>query len=476
MHASADPPPPPADAALTAGGIPAARVRAPKREIFGWAMFDFANQAYTLLIITVIFGDLFTTVIVGERDGSFRLGNLLWSVALAISYGLVVLTAPVLGAIMDYSAAKKRFLFVSYLLTVATTCALYFAAPGWIVLAMVLLILSNFAYAVGESFIAAFLPGLGPPQDLGRISGFGWALGYVGGLVSAGFALVFLGEVSAENFHRIRFVGPFAGFFFLVAAIPTFVWLRERGVRRARPDGHGYLKAGLDRLRGTLHDLKRYRDLALFLVSIFFAMAGIYIIITFAFIYGAQVIGWDAHIRNYMFIIVQITAAVGALGFGALQDRIGAKPIYVMTLSLWILAIAAIYATPWLTGVLNDALDLGWEPQHLFLFVGCLAGLSLGSSQSAGRALVGILAPQAKAAEFFGFWGLAAKLAAIFGILGLGLLQAWFGLHKAILFCIALFVCAIVACLFVNQARGRAVADAEDAEEAAVAAGGAAGL
>ncbi len=429
-------------------------------------MFDFANQAYTLLIITVIFGDLFTRVIVGDRGDDYRLGNLLWSIALSVSYGLVVISAPLLGAIMDYTAAKKRFLFASYLLTVAATCLLYFAAPEWILLAMVLLIVSNFAYAVGESFVASFLPELGPPEDLGRISGFGWSLGYIGGLLSAGGALLFLGEVSVENFTRVRWVGPFAGIFFLAAAIPTFVWLRERGVRRALPSGRGYLFVGLGRLRDTVRELGAFWDLAVLLVSIFFTMAGVYIVVAFAFIYGAQVIGWDAHIRNYMFIIVQFTAAAGALGFGVLQDRLGPKPVYIVTLALWILAIAAIYATPLLTTWLNDNLGLEWQTQHVFLVAGCLAGSSLGSSQSAGRALVGILAPTSRAAEVFGFWGLSAKLAAIFGILGLGILQARVGLHASILFCIILFATAILTCLFVNPARGRAAALAHDAAAA----------
>jgi MFS transporter, UMF1 family len=441
--------------------------RAPKKEIFGWAMFDFANQAYTLLIITVVFGDLFTTVIVGDRGDGYRRANLLWSVALAISYVMVVLTGPVLGAIMDFSAAKKRFLFTSYLATVFATSLLYFVAPGYVLLGMVLLIVSNFAYATGESFIASFLPELGPPEDLGRISGFGWALGYVGGLVSAGFVLLFLGEVSAANFERIRWVGPFAAFFFLVAAIPTFLWLKERGTRQALPPGRSYIGVGVERLRRTLRDLRSFRDLAVLLASIFFSMAAIYIVITFAFIYGAQVVGWDANFRNYMFIIVQITAAAGALVFGMLQDRIGARTTYIMTLSLWILAVLCIYATPQMTAFLNRTLDLGWEAQHLFLVVGCLAGLSLGSSQSAGRALVGVLAPRAKAAEFFGFWGLSTKLAAVFGILLLGVLQARLGLHLSILVCAGLFAAAIAVVSFVSIERGRAAVRRYDGRLAA---------
>ncbi|MCP1328013.1 MFS transporter, partial [Halomonas sp. 707D4] len=108
-------------------------MRASRREIFGWAMFDFANQAYTLLIITVVFGELFTTVIVGDRGDGFRLANFLWSLALAASYLMVVVSAPLCGAIMDYRAEKKRFLFASYLATVATTAMLYFVEPGFVV-------------------------------------------------------------------------------------------------------------------------------------------------------------------------------------------------------------------------------------------------------------------------------------------------------------------------------------------------------
>jgi len=239
--------------------------RASKKEIFGWGMFDFANQSYTLLIITVIFPVLFTTVIVGDAENEYRLGNLLWSVALSISYFLVVLSGPVMGAIMDYSAMKKRFLFYSYCLTIVSTALLYFVEPGMVVLGVVLMVISNFAYAIGESFIASFLPSLGPPSDLGKISGFGWALGYVGGLVSAGFVIVYLGDATAENFDRIRWVGPFAALFFMLAAIPTFVWVKEPGKRKVLPKGENFVSMGFTRMGRTINDVKKFWDLAIFL-------------------------------------------------------------------------------------------------------------------------------------------------------------------------------------------------------------------
>jgi UMF1 family MFS transporter len=440
------------------------RTRAPKREIFGWAMFDFANQAYTLLIITVVFGDLFTRVIVGDAP-DYRLGNLLWSLALSSSYLLVVVCSPVAGAIMDFTASKKRFLFASYLLTVVETAALYFVAPGYAMLGVALLIVSNFAYSIGESFIASFLPGLGPPEDLGKISGFGWALGYIGGMASAVFVLLALGEVSAENFERIRWVGPWAAAFFLVAAIPTFVWVRERGHARVLPQGTGYLRLGFSRVRETVRHLRTHRDLAVLFLSVFFSMSGIYIVIAYAFIYGAQVIGWDESVRTLMFVLVQITAALGALGFGFIQDRIGALRTYAITLVMWMLAIALIYLTPLLSVLARDLLGRDWEAQYIFLAVGCVAGLSLGSCQSATRTLVGLFAPLARSAELFGFWGMAMKLAGVFGLLGVGLLQVWVGLQTAILFCAVLFAVALIVALGVDERRGRAEAEAHDAGE-----------
>ncbi|MEA5445732.1 MFS transporter [Gammaproteobacteria bacterium AB-CW1] len=421
-------------------------------------MFDFANQAYTLLIITVVFGDLFTRIIVGDGP-DYRLGNLLWSLALAASYFLVVTAGPVCGALTDYSRSRKRFLFASYLLTIIATALLYFVEPGWITLAVVLIIISNFAYAIGENFIASFLPDLGPKKALGWISGLGWGLGYIGGLVATAFTLLILGEVSEANFDRIRWVGPFAAAFFLLAALPTFIWLKERGRRRPPPVGESYLRIGFRRLGHTVSNLRGFRDLSILLVSVFFVMAGIYIIISFSFIYGAQVIGWEEHVRAMMFVTVQITAAIGAIGFGWIQSRIGARLTYMITLVLWMAAIIAIWQTPGLTALAERWLDVNWEAQYVFLFAGSLAGLSLGSSQSAGRALVGVLTPRGKSAEFFGFWGLAGKAAAIFGILGLGIIQAYLGLADAILFCLALFVAAFLAAIPVNEARGAAMAD-----------------
>ena len=432
---------------------------APKREIFGWTMYDFANQAYTLLIITVIFGDLFTRVIVGDAP-DYRLGNLLWSIAIAVSCLAVALVNPICGAMMDYTATRKRYLFLTYVLTVAGTAMLYFVEPGWIMLAMLLIIVTNFAFALGEGIIASFLPDLGPRQALGWISGLGWGLGYIVGLVATAFSLSFLGEVSLENYDNVRWVGPFSAAFVCIACIPTFIWLRERGTPRRLPPGESVVQRGLLRLRDTWQEMRQFQDLRRLLISIFFSMAGIAIIVSFAFIYGAQVIKWDESVRTLMFVIVQFNAAVGAIGFGILQSRIGSRFTYLLSQGLWVVAILAIWLTPEIAALAREHFGLNWQAQYVFLFAGCLAGLSLGSAQSAGRALVGLLTPTGKSAEFFGLWGTAAKLAAVFGMVGLGMLQLWFGLADAILFCLALFATSMWIVRGVDESRGRAAAEA----------------
>ena len=433
--------------------------KAPAREIFGWAMFDFANSSYTTVIVTVVFSVVFPRLIVADGP-DYRLGNLLWSVALSVSYGLVVLTAPVLGAIMDFCAAKKRFLFGSYVLTVVATAFLYFVSPGHLLLAMVLVIVSNYGFAVGESFTSSFLPDLGPTEELGKISGFAWGLGYVGGIACTALVLGVVGDQTLENFERVRLVGPITAIFFLVAAIPTFMFLRERGTPKELPPGETLLGMGFRRLLETGRALGGFRDLLVFFVAFFFAMAGLSIVIAFAFIYGDQVIHWSPRSQMLMFVITNLTASVGAVGFGFLQKRWGNLRTFNLTLGIWVAAILGIWGTPQISAWLNGALGTAWRAEHVFLFMGAMAGLCLGATQSASRTLVAVFSPESKAAEFFGFWGLFGKLAAIFGLLSLGMLQVRLGLRSAILLCSLFFLVALFLTLLVREPRGRAAAAA----------------
>ena len=433
--------------------------RAPARELFGWAMFDFANSSYTTVIITVVFSVIFPRLVVGDGP-DYRQGNLLWSVALSASYGLVVLTAPVLGAIIDYRAAKKRFLFASYLITVVATALLYYVGPGQVLLGVVLIVVSNYGFAVGESFASSFLPDLGPTEELGKISGYAWGLGYVGGIACTALVLALIGEQTLENFDRVRLVGPVTALFFLVAALPTFLFLRERGTPKALPAGATLLGLGFRRLVETGRTLGEFRDLLVFFIAFFFAMAGLSIVIAFAFIYGDQVIRWSPTSQMLMFVVTNLTASAGAVGFGFLQRFWGNLRTFNLTLGIWVAAIVGIWGTPGITAWLNRTLATAWSAESVFLVMGALAGLCLGATQSASRTLVAVFSPRSKSAEFFGFWGLFGKLAAIFGLLALGELQVRLGLQSAILLCALFFLAALGLTLLVREPRGRAAAAA----------------
>lgn len=439
------------------------RKRAPFKEIFGWAMFDFANSSYTTVIVTVVFSVMFPRIIVGDAP-EYKMGNLLWSISLSISYLVIVLTAPILGAIMDYSAAKKRFLFFSYILTVVSTSLLYFVEPGFIVIAMILIIISNIGFAMGESFVSSFLPDLGPQEDLGKISGFAWGLGYFGGLFSTAIVLAVIGEIAIENYERLKLVGPITGLFFLLAGIPTFLFLKEYGVSRKLPEGKSYLTVGWERVSTTIKEIKDFKDLSKFFLSLFFSQAGLSIVISFAFIYGDQIIQWQKSTMGIMFVLTQFTAATGAITFGILQDKIGSLKTYMYTLVLWILSIFSIYFTKEITDFINQNLQTNFKVENIFLLVGCLAGLGLGATQSAGRAVVGIFSPESKSGEFFGFWGLAGKLSSIFGLLMLGFLQNAFGLRNAVLFTAILFVISMIVAFFVDEEQGKKSAISHEGE------------
>jgi UMF1 family MFS transporter len=417
-----------------------------RREIFGWAMFDFANSAYTTVIVTVVYAQVFPRLIVGDPAR----GNLLWSLALAASYAVVMFAAPALGALADATAQKKKFLALSWLFTVAATAALGLAGPGDVWLAFTLIVLSNLGFSAGESFASSFLPELGTPEELGKISGFAWGLGYFGGLVATAAVLFGFGPFDAAHVDAVHWIGPVTAAFFFVGALPTFALLRERGTPRPLSAGGSAVAEAFRSLRATAASLRGYRDLVAFFASLFFSQAGLGIVIAFAFIYGDQVIRWSQGTQTLMFVVTQVTAAVGAVAFGVLQDRIGARVSYAITLVLWIVAVVLIRLTP----VAAEA--LGVPAETFFLFVGGLAGSGLGATQSAGRAIVGLFTPTAQAGEMFGFWGLVGKLASIVGLLAVGALQAVYGLQDAILICAVLFAAALGVSFLVDESRGRA--------------------
>ena len=379
-----------------------------RREVFGWAMYDFANSGYTTVVITAVFSAYF----VGGVAQGASWATLAWTVALSVSYALVMLTMPVMGAWGDRHAAKKRLLAFTTLGCVLGTLALSTVGPGDVLLGMALIVVSNTFYTYGESLIAAFLPELATGPGMGRVSGWGWALGYVGGMLCLGLCLAYVLQAQAQGEPASAFVPVtmlVTALFYGAASLCTFVWLRERAVPQQAevPSDLAPQRSQWQRLRQSLLSLKDYPELARLLACIVAYQAGVAVAITLAAIYAEQVMGFQPQETMVLIFALNIAATVGAFTLGHAQDRWGHQRTLAVTLMGWILTCAIVALA---------------HSKPVFWAAAVLAGLCLGSSQSAGRAMAGLLIPPAKTAEFFGLWSFAVRAASIVGPLLYGLI------------------------------------------------------
>jgi len=412
------------------------------REVWSWAMYDFANSGYSTVVITAVFNAYFVAEVAGRAPWA----TFAWTAALAVSYLLIVLTAPVIGAYADAHAAKKRLLALTTGGCILFTAGLAMVGTGDLALGVALVILSNFFFGTGENLVAAFLPEIARGEKLGRVSGWGWSLGYLGGIVALGACLAYITRAQEQGATAGEFVpGAMlitAGIFAL-ASLPVFLFLRERAVPSTGV--HDVLNTAFARVADTLGHARLYADLWRFLICLVFYQAGIQTVITLAAVYAQEAMGFTTRDTIFLILVVNLTAAAGAFAFGHVQDRLGHVRMLALTLCGWLLAVV-----------------LAWmaEGAALFWVVANIVGLCLGSSQSAGRALVGYLSPPARTAEFFGLWGLAVKLSAILGPLTYGAIT-WLthGNHRvAMLFTGLFFVTGLAILATLDVARGRRAA------------------
>ena len=421
-----------------------------RREVWSWAMYDFANSGYTTVVITAIFNAFFVSVIAGGADWA----TLLWTTVVAISYVIVMIVGPVLGAWADRRAAKKRVLALATVGCVLTTLALApVAAQGdaWLIAACVLFIASNVFYSLGENFTAAFLPELATSEHIARVSAWGWSLGYVGGLVTLGVCLWWVLSQQAAGAKAIDYIPwtlVITAVIYALASIPTFLFLRERAVPRASvaEDDAGHVMRGIaTKLARSMRELRQYPDLRRFFWAGLAYQAGLAVVITLASVYAEQALGFKMADTIKLLLVVNVSAAIGAFLFGYVQDHIGHKPTLGITLLMWIATVVIAYV---------------WHTQTGFWVAANLAGLCLGASQSGGRALVGILSPRQQVAEFYGLWGLVVRLAGVIGPLLYGTVTwATAGNHRlALLITGGMFVIGLVLLARVDVGAGERAA------------------
>jgi len=405
------------------------------KEVWAWSMYDFANSGYTTVVITAVFNAYFVAAVADKAPWA----TFAWTAALSVSYLAVLLTAPVVGAWADAHAAKKQLLLLSTVGCVVFTALLYFAGPGAVALAVCLIIVSNFFFATGENLIAAFLTELADSKAMGRVSGWGWAFGYLGGLVSLAISLGYITWAQKQGQTGNDFVPVvmlITAVVYALAAAPTFVFLKERALPVKQR------KNAWSQVLQTLRQARHYRDLWQFLVCILFYQAGIMAVIALAAIYAQEAMKFTSQQTIVLVLVVNVTAAIGAFGFGYLQDAIGHIKAMTLVLSGWIVMIALAYVA--------ESVEMFWVAANL-------AGLCMGAAQASGRAIVGYLSPPARTAEFFGLWGLAVKAASIFGPLTYGLVTWIFeGNHRLGILAVGVyFVVGLVLLIGIDIERGR---------------------
>ncbi|MCG2592806.1 MFS transporter [Ramlibacter sp. XY19] len=415
-----------------------------KREVFGWAMYDFANSGYTTVVITAVFAAYF----VGGIAQKAQWATFAWTLALSISYAIVMLTMPSIGAYADLRGAKKRVLALVTLGCVLATAGLAFARPGEVVFAMLLIIVSNVFYSYGESLTAAFLPELARAESLGKVSGWGWSFGYFGGMLTLGICLGYVIWSQAHAVPAATFVPVtmlITAVVYGLASTVTFRLLQERA--RPNPEAlrEGGVAASLRQLRRTFQDARRYRDFMWLMACAVFYQGGVSVAISLAAIYAESVIGFQQQETMVLIFVLNLAAAGGAFAWGYLQDRIGHKLALGSTLVGWVVVciIAALSQT-----------------KGQFWWAATIAGLCMGSSQSAGRALAGMFAPPTQLAEFYGLWTFAIRLSSIIGPLTYGAITWATGGNQrmAIMSTAVMFVVGLVLLLKVDVQRGRGAA------------------
>ncbi len=409
-------------------------------------MYDFANSAFTTLIVTVAYSVYFVQVVAGHLGTGDA--ELYWSWAYALSMLVVAVLSPSLGALADARALKRRFLIWSTLVCVACTALLASVQAGDILAGLVIFGLANIAFDLGFVFCSAFLVEITTPSAMGRVSGYGWGLGYVGGLLSLAIAYPFLAGGFVESnlpLYRASFVVTAA--FFLLGALPTFAFLRERAVPQPVAPGRHVWGQGFERIHDTYRQVRHYRDLVTYLVAYLIYTDAINTVIVFAGIFANKVLDFSPADLIIYFVVMQVTAGLGAVGFGVLADRIGAKRTITATLIVWtFVACGAAFV----------------QTKEQFYLIGLVAGMVLGANQTASRTLLGRFTPPGKQGEFFGFFSVTGKFAAIIGPLLYGLITAWTGSQRwAVLSIGVFFVVGLLVFQVVQEERGMAAASTQ---------------
>lgn len=407
--------------------------RSEKFNVFVWSLFDFANTSFSIVVVTFIYAVYFKEVVAEKAP----IGDFYWSLGISGAMLITAIISPVLGAIADHSAGKKRFLLFFTLICIIGTSSLYFVGPGMVLAGLLLFIMANVGFEAGLVFYDSFLPEITSPKNYGRVSGYGFALGYLGSLASLGIAFPFIqSEMIKETF-------PLSALFFLVFALPLFIFLKDS--RKETKEDVSYIKIGFNRVYNTIKHLPKYKNLGFFLLAFFFYIEGVNTVIFFSGNYASTTLGFSMTELIIFFIIVQSTAILGSIVFGIISDSIGQKRSIVISLFIWIFTILTAYFSSAEDAFLTTmfAPMLNQTPAEFlktgFYVIGLLAGSVMGATQSVSRSLMSRLTPVEKKTEFFGFYSFFGKSSAIVGPLVFGYISYMFESQRFAILSVGIF-------------------------------------
>lgn len=431
-----------------------------RKERIAWYLYDFGNSAYAAVVLLAVYSAYFQGTVVGGAEGSR-----LWGIAVGIAMLVVAVTSPVLGTIADYSGAKKKFLFFYTVMSVVFTAALFFVEPGRVALGMGLFILAEIGYRSSQVFYNGLLPEIANPDEMGRISGNGWAIGNVGGIVSLLLALPLIvlqqqGVIRLEGTVVVRLTLVITAVFFAIFAIPIFLWLPERAKGKSLPPGENYLSVAFKQLGHTIRTAGRYKEFLKFMLAFLIYNDGVIMALDFAAIIGAVLFGLDQQGLIIFIMIVHVANVFGAYIFGVWMDQMGGKRSLVISILMMIAAIVWLY--------LN-------QTQNGFFMIGVLAGVGMAGLQSVSRSMVAVFSPPGQSAEFYGFFAVAGRTSSFIGptIYGIVAYRAalWYqnqgqaavlaeqvGQRVAIISIGVFFVVGLILLSFVNEKRAREAA------------------
>lgn len=406
---------------------------APRRALVSWVLYDWAAQPFFTLVLTFLFAPYFASAVVGDAAR----GQTLWGYAAAAAGIGIAIGSPLLGAMADGRGRRKPWIAALSVLFVASLSVLWMATPGapyaTILLVLLAFVLATMAAEFTQVFTNAMMPSLVPPDQLGRLSGTGWAVGYAGGLVSllimaglvasspeTGKTLLGLDPIvklNAATREADRLTGPFAAVWYLLFMIPFFLFVPDV---KPVPGAKASERSAFAELKDTIRSLPSHRDMMYFLLARMLYTDGLSAIFAFGGIYGAAVFGWGPAQLGLFGIILALTGAIGAAIGGVLDDKIGSKRVILIALVLLIigaLGILSVDKTHILFTVPATPKAPGSAPfssagEQVFLAFAVLVGIVAAPVQASSRALLARLAPPDKITQYFGLFAFSGKVTA----------------------------------------------------------------